>query len=202
MPLMAADSGRWAPANLGCVENARAKRCLSSSLEHLLHKSPRPRLLGSLIPQNLPFRTMTRPLHVEARKQRGKEDQKLKHGKTDRTQVLKRLLDEKKRELLKLLYQDAVFEKLGRNYKTEFERGMDTADWSVVDSIQSLGLKLVDIRQSELIKMSQAQRKLEEGSYGICEECGNEISEQRLAAMIYAIHCLDCAAQNEARGKN
>lgn len=126
----------------------------------------------------------------------------MKNEKADRRLMLKALLDEKKRELFKRLYQDAVFEKLGRNYKTEFERGMDTADWSVVDSIQSLGLKLVDIRQSELIKMSEAQRKLEEGSYGICEECGEEISEQRLAAMVYAIHCLECAAQDEARRKN
>lgn len=111
--------------------------------------------------------------------------------------MLKRLLDQKKNELLKRLYHDAIFEKLGRNYKAEFERGMDTADWSVVDSIQSLGLKLVDIRQSELIKMREAQRKLDEGSYGICEDCGEEISEQRLDAMVYAIHCLECAAQNE-----
>jgi DnaK suppressor protein len=107
------------------------------------------------------------------------------------------LLDEKKKELLRRLYQDAIFEKLGRNYKAEFERGMDTADWSVVDSIQSLGLKLVDIRQDELIKMDQAQRKLDEGSYGICEDCGDEISERRLRAMIFAIHCIECAQQNE-----
>lgn len=125
----------------------------------------------------------------------------MKVKKFARDESLKRLLDEKKRELLRQLYHDAVFEKLGRNYKSEFERGMDTADWSVVDSIQSLGLKLVDIRQSELTKMADAQRKLEEGSYGICEDCGEEISEQRLAAMIYAIHCLDCAARNEARLK-
>lgn len=125
----------------------------------------------------------------------------MKNEKVAREARLKELLDEKKRQLLKGLYQDALFEKLGRNYKAEFERGMDTADWSVVDSIQSLGLKLVDIRQDELTKMGEAQRKLEEGSYGICEDCGVEISEHRLAAMIYAIHCLDCATQNEERRK-
>ena len=125
----------------------------------------------------------------------------MSNKKVPRESRLKQLLDEKKRQLLKRLYQDALFEQLGRNYKTEFERGMDTADWSVVDSIQSLGVKLVDIRQDELIKMEQAQRKLEEGSYGICEDCGEEIGEQRLAAMIYAIHCLQCAAQNEERRK-
>lgn len=114
---------------------------------------------------------------------------------------LRELLDEKKRQLLRRLYQDAVFENLGRNYQIEFERGMDTADWSVVDAIQSVGLKLVDIRQDELVKMTQAQRKLEEGSYGICEECGEEISENRMSAMIYAINCLECAAQEEARRK-
>jgi DnaK suppressor protein len=117
--------------------------------------------------------------------------------KSTRDVALKRLLNEKKKDLLKRLYQDAIFEKLGRDYKADFERGMDTADWSVVDSIQSLGLKLVDIRQDELIKMDLAQRKLNEGSYGICEDCGEEISERRLQAMIFAIHCLNCAQQNE-----
>jgi DnaK suppressor protein len=117
--------------------------------------------------------------------------------KSARDLTLKRLLDKKKKDLLKRLYQDAIFEKLGRDYKEEFERGMDTADWSVVDNIQSLGLKLVDIRQDELIKMDQAQRKLDEGSYGVCENCGEEISDRRLAAMIYAIHCLECAEQSE-----
>lgn len=126
---------------------------------------------------------------------------KKKEKNLARELMLKRLLDDKKKELLRRLYQDAVFEKLGRNYKTEFERGMDTADWSVVDGIQSLGLKLVDIRQDELITMNEAQRKLEEGSYGICEECGEEIGEQRLRAMVYAIHCLQCATENEQRRK-
>ncbi len=125
----------------------------------------------------------------------------MRNDKVAREERLRRLLDEKKRQLLKQLYQDALFEKLGRNYKAEFERGMDTADWSVVDSIQSLGLKLVDIRQDELTKMEEAQRKLNEGSYGICEDCGEEISEQRLAAVISAIHCLQCATQNEERRK-
>lgn len=125
----------------------------------------------------------------------------MKNKKPGREASLRRILDEKKRELLRRLYQDA-YEQLGRNYKTEYERGMDLADWSVVDAIQSLGLKLVDIRQNELQKMTQAQRKLEEGSYGICEDCGEEISEQRLAAMIYAIHCVDCATQKEIREKS
>lgn len=122
-------------------------------------------------------------------------------GSISREEKLRLLLDEKKRQLLRRLYQDAVFEKLGRNYQMEFERGMDTADWSVVDEIQSVGLKLVDIRQDELMKMTQAERKLAEGSYGICEECGEEISENRLSAMIYAINCLECATQEEARRK-
>jgi len=152
-------------------------------------------------PEIIPHPESYPPASPEERQRSGQEDL-MKSENFAREKVLKQLLDKKKTELLKRLYHDAVFEKLGRNYKAEFERGMDTADWSVVDSIQSLGLKLVDIRHSELIKMSQAQRKLEEGSYGVCEDCGEEISEQRLAAMIYAIHCLDCAAQNEARSKN
>jgi DnaK suppressor protein len=68
---------------------------------------------------------------------------------------------------------------------------MDSGDVSFVDLLQSVGIKMVDIRQEELIKMDEAERKLKEGTYGICEECGKEISEERLRALPYAIRCIE-----------
>jgi DnaK suppressor protein len=62
---------------------------------------------------------------------------------------------------------------------------------SFIDLLQSVGIKIVDIRQEELIKMDEAERKLKEGTYGICEECGKEISEERMAAMPYAVRCTE-----------
>ena len=107
-----------------------------------------------------------------------------------RQQKLQKMLQERKKKILAEL-RDQVYEKLGKEYRSEFERGMDSGDVSFVDLVQSVGIKLVDIRQEELIKMDAAERKLRDGTYGICEECGNEISEERLAAIPYAVRCLE-----------
>lgn len=100
------------------------------------------------------------------------------------------MLQERRQKLLADLH-DQIFEKLGDEYRGEFERGMDSADVSFVDLLQSIGIKIVDIRQEELIKMDVAERKLKDGTYGICEECGQEISEERLEAQPYAVRCLE-----------
>jgi len=35
-------------------------------------------------------------------------------------------------------------------------------------------------------------RRLEEGTYGRCFECGEEIAEKRLRALSFAVRCKDC----------
>lgn len=107
-----------------------------------------------------------------------------------RQEKLEKMLRERKQKLLADLH-DQLFNKFGDEYRGEFERGMDAGDTSFVDLLQSVGVKLVDIRQEELIKMDAAERKLREGTYGICEECGSEISEERLAAVPYAVRCIE-----------
>jgi len=106
-----------------------------------------------------------------------------------RQEQLRKILQERKKKILADLH-DQIYEKLGKEYRSEFDRGMDSGDVSFVDLLQSVGVKLVDIRQDELIKMDVAERKLKDGTYGICEECGDEISEERLAAIPYAVRCL------------
>jgi DnaK suppressor protein len=107
-----------------------------------------------------------------------------------RRQKLEKMLQERRRKLLADLHSQ-VFEKLGDEYRGEFERAMDSGDVSFVDLLQSIGIKIVDIRQEELIKMDAAERKLKDGTYGFCEECGKEIGEERLAALPYAVRCLE-----------
>jgi DnaK suppressor protein len=107
------------------------------------------------------------------------------------------MFQRRRKEVFESLYQDAVFQKLGRDYQAEFQRAMDAGDRSVIDLLQSVGLKLVDIRQEELAEMSIAERKLDDGTYGSCDECGKEIGEERLAALPYAVYCIDCAQKHE-----
>ncbi len=47
-------------------------------------------------------------------------------------------------------------------------------------------------------KIQQALRKIEEGVYGECESCGEEISLKRIEARPVAELCIDCKAEQEA----
>ncbi len=59
--------------------------------------------------------------------------------------------------------------------------------------IESTGTKLLD-------EIDDALRRIDEGKYGICENCGEEIPKERLEAIPYARLCVKCQAELEARG--
>jgi RNA polymerase-binding protein DksA len=42
-----------------------------------------------------------------------------------------------------------------------------------------------------------ALQRIEEGTYGICETCGQPISPERLEAIPYATQCIDCRRKGE-----
>ena len=50
----------------------------------------------------------------------------------------------------------------------------------------------------ELAHINAALQRLEEGTYGICDNCGIEISPERLTALPAATLCVDCAAELES----
>ena len=45
----------------------------------------------------------------------------------------------------------------------------------------------------------QALDRIDDGSYGECEDCGEEIGEARLKAVPYATLCVECKADREGR---
>lgn len=57
--------------------------------------------------------------------------------------------------------------------------------------------RLGDRTGRELLEIAAAFRRLEEGTYDTCEECGGRISPERLEALPYTRHCVDCAVKLE-----
>lgn len=49
------------------------------------------------------------------------------------------------------------------------------------------------IQRQELQQVTQAIARINDGSYGICSKCEEEISPQRLEAMTYTSLCIKCA---------
>jgi RNA polymerase-binding protein DksA len=58
--------------------------------------------------------------------------------------------------------------------------------------VQALGAKL----RETLTEVEQALAKLSEGTYGVCEDCGNPIDPLRLEAKPAARHCINCASKH------
>jgi DnaK suppressor protein len=51
--------------------------------------------------------------------------------------------------------------------------------------------------QERLHQIETAFDRLEHGSYGVCEKCGEQISVERLKALPFAIYCIDCQREHE-----
>ena len=89
-------------------------------------------------------------------------------------------------------------EKAHHNKKSsEVEQMADISD----DAARSYGKKLQgDLEEQEWVKLKQVEaalKKVEDGEYGICEQCEQEILETRLEIMPYTEFCIQCLSEIE-----
>jgi DnaK suppressor protein len=64
---------------------------------------------------------------------------------------------------------------------------------------QEFTLSLMENEEDTLVAIESALERIEDGTYGQCEECGVKIPKARLNAIPYAPLCVKCAAQLERR---
>ncbi len=62
---------------------------------------------------------------------------------------------------------------------------------------QEFTLSLMQSENDLLEKVENALERIEEGEYGICEDCGGRIPKMRLNAIPYAYMCVKCASAAE-----
>ncbi len=58
---------------------------------------------------------------------------------------------------------------------------------------QEFTLSLMENEEDTLDSIEAALERIEEGHYGVCEECAAKIPKTRLNAIPYAAHCVKCA---------
>jgi len=74
---------------------------------------------------------------------------------------------------------------------------IDPLDRAIFDFERSFQLRISD-RESVLIrKIRRSLQDIEDGTYGICEMCGEEIDIRRLEARPVARHCIQCKTKTE-----
>ncbi|MBN1684907.1 MAG: RNA polymerase-binding protein DksA [Gammaproteobacteria bacterium] len=75
----------------------------------------------------------------------------------------------------------------------------DLSDRATQEEEFSFELRTRDRERKLIKKIEAALKRLEEGSYGYCESCGEEIGLRRLEARPTAILCIDCKTLSEMR---
>ncbi len=60
-------------------------------------------------------------------------------------------------------------------------------------------LNLLQNEEKGLAEIAAALERVEQGTFGRCEECGGEIPSARLKALPYARYCVECARKQEQR---
>ena len=73
----------------------------------------------------------------------------------------------------------------------------DDIDLSDADIQGDIEFALIQMKSETLNKVDAALRRLDDGSYGDCFECGDEIAEARLRALPFAVRCKDCEEARE-----
>jgi DnaK suppressor protein len=68
----------------------------------------------------------------------------------------------------------------------------DPGDQALASTMESLQVSLQDTERQELTRVVQALQKIEDGTYGICTDCGQPISERRLNSYPNAARCIVC----------
>lgn len=84
---------------------------------------------------------------------------------------------------------------------TPKENFPDPADRASLESDRNFLLRIRD-RESKLIKkIKKTLARIENGTFGICEKCGEDISKKRLIARPVTTQCIDCKTKEEALEK-
>jgi DnaK suppressor protein len=111
-----------------------------------------------------------------------------------RQQVLRDMLEDRRQEI-----QDRL-RSIRETLPSQVVEVRDSEEQSVDDFVKDIDFALMEMKSETLGLIDEALRALAAGTYGVCAECGAEISEARLKALPFATLCRHCqeARENEA----
>jgi DnaK suppressor protein len=115
-------------------------------------------------------------------------------AKARRGHELTKILEDRRRELVQDVHgriRDARAE--GSKEREVLDQG-ESSDVDIQDEIE---FALIQMKAETLKKIDAALRRLEEGAYGDCSECGGEIAQARLRALPFAVRCRNCEEVHE-----
>lgn len=115
-------------------------------------------------------------------------------AKRSRNSDLTKVLADRRRELVHEVHgkiRDA------RHDSAKDREVLDEGESSEADIQDEIEFALIQMKAETLNKIDTALRRLQEGTYGDCFECGDEIDTARLRALPFAVRCKDCEEARE-----
>lgn len=120
-------------------------------------------------------------------------NQTMPEGRTER---LRQLLIARRQEIQHQI-DDLLAQHRADQIQLREESVADTEDLSTRDSVSHQQLSILEVRNHMRLQVEAALQRLDEGTYGYCEDCLKPISEERLKAMPFARRCIDCQRHAE-----
>ena len=108
-----------------------------------------------------------------------------------RYEVLNRMLMDRQAEI------GTKLRSLRELLPAEVAQVKDAEEQSMEDFVLGMDFAVMEMESETLRQIDAAIQRLDEGTYGICSECDEKISDARLKALPFATVCRDCQAQRE-----
>ncbi|HVE90966.1 MAG TPA: TraR/DksA family transcriptional regulator [Actinomycetota bacterium] len=108
----------------------------------------------------------------------------------DTTQDLRRRLEQERLDLLHQLEEYGVDPETGAPREVEFEHGFADSGQSTAEKANLLSL--AESSLETLHEVDAALKRIEAGTFGTCESCGNQIPPERMEARPHARLCMSC----------
>lgn len=77
------------------------------------------------------------------------------------------------------------------------QRATESDDWAQAETERDLAVALAERESAELLAIDAALQRIQDGSYGLCLDCGVAIPTARLHANPTALRCVACQERLE-----
>ncbi len=133
---------------------------------------------------------------MKARKTTKKAAESTGTSHTERHTELRKILEDRRRDLVAQLQHK--MRDVRADGPVNMSQGVvDAEEASVTDIQEDIEIALLQMKSETLNRVNEALARLDEGTYGNCFECAEQISPQRLRALPFAVRCKDCEEERE-----
>jgi DnaK suppressor protein len=112
-------------------------------------------------------------------------------------------MDERFEKVHKMLIEQKqeILQKIRKRKDELTNQGGDFIDIATDSLEHELNYIFEEREREKLQNIDQALKRIQEGTYGECEECGDDIELERLLALPFTRLCLDCKSKQERQRK-